>query len=75
MIVSTVVHIFNQSQMNIDNGICAVILGPTKELAEEIRPSARVIYEKANVKYTVFTENRIEARTVNPTADHLYKIL
>lgn len=79
VILSAVVHILNQDHKNIENGPCAVILAPTLELAEEIRQLAHVICEKANIKYTLFTKNRIKAHAVNPlfitTADHLYEIL
>lgn len=79
MILSAVVHILNQDQTNIDNGPCAVILAPTKELAEEIRQLAHIICESVNLKYTFFTKNRIESFTSHPllitTADHLYEML
>lgn len=79
MILSAVLHILNQNELSIENGPCAVILAPTKELAEEIRQSAHGICESAHVKYTLFTKNRIDALAVNPllitTADHLYEIL
>lgn len=79
MILSAVVQILNQDQTSIENGPSAVILAPTKELAEEIRQLAHVICESANIKYTLFTKNRIEAFTsyalLITTADHLYEIL
>lgn len=79
MILSAVVHISNQDHMSMENGPCAVILAPTKELAEEIRQLAHAICEKSNIKYTLLTKNHIEALTVNPlfitTADNLYEIL
>lgn len=79
MILSAVVQILSQDQTSFENGPCAVLLAPTKELAEEIRQLAHVICAAANVKYTLFTKNRIEAFTSHPllitTADHLYEIL
>lgn len=79
MILSAVVHILNQDSMSPENGPYAVILAPTTELAEDIRQLAHVICEKANLSYTVFTKNRIEALAANPlfitTPGHLYEML
>lgn len=54
-------------------------MAPTTELAEEIRQLAHVICESTNVKYTLFTQNRVKAFTSHPllitTADRLYEIL
>lgn len=78
-ILSAVIHILHQDPGTIKNGPYAVILAPTKELAEEIRQLAHIICDGAEIKYTVFTKNHIKELAVNSllitTPDHLYKIL